>query len=109
MDNLTHTLTGLMLSRAGLNRLHPRSSLILLLAANAPDCDVISLVGGPGAYLQFHRWVTPSLIAAPAVALLPVLVARLFSRKQPFHWLTGWLLSLAGVASHLLLDFTNAY
>src|SRR3954468_4221715 len=110
MDNLTHTLTGLMLSRAGLNRFHARASLILILAANAPDCDVISLAAGPGTYLQFHRWITHSIVAVPVVALLPVVIARLLTRNiQGFDWIKAWILSVAGVASHLLLDFTNPY
>src|SRR5262252_6337057 len=39
MDNLTHTAIGLFLSRAGLNRLTPRATAILLLASNAPDAS----------------------------------------------------------------------
>ena len=39
MDNITHSLTGLMLSRAGLNRISPEATWVLLLAANAPDID----------------------------------------------------------------------
>src|ERR1043165_1620564 len=44
MDPLTHTATGLFLSRAGLNRWTPLATPILLLAANAPDIDI----GGVG-------------------------------------------------------------
>ena len=40
MDNLTHSLTGLMLSRAGLNRFYPRATLVLVIAANIPDIDI---------------------------------------------------------------------
>jgi inner membrane protein len=46
MDNLTHTLTGLMLSRAGLNRWHPRASLVLMLSANIPDIDFVAVARG---------------------------------------------------------------
>jgi inner membrane protein len=109
MDNLTHTLTGLMLSRAGLNRLHPQATAILLLSANAPDCDVISAAAGASSYFLHHRWLTHAIVSTPLVALLPVLVVRLFVRKRPFAWLRACGLSLAGVASHLLLDWTNPY
>ncbi len=109
MDNLTHTLTGLMLSRAGLNRLHPRASLILMIAANIPDCDLITVIGGAASYFQFHRGISHALIALPVMAILPPLIARVFTRKQPFPWLSAWLISLVGVASHSLLDYTNAY
>lgn len=109
MDNLTHTLTGLMLSRAGLNRFHARATLILMVAANVPDADAISAVGGAAAYFEHHRWFTHAILATPAMALLPVLLVRLLSPGQPFRWLSAWAISMAGVCSHLLLDFTNPY
>ena len=46
MDNLTHSLIGVALSRAGLNRVTPHATAILLLAVNLPDLDIISLVDG---------------------------------------------------------------
>lgn len=109
MDNLTHSLTGLMLSRAGLNRLHPHAGWILFFASNAPDCDVISAIGGASTYFVYHRWLTHALVAVPVVAILPVVFARLLFRRKPFDWKWAYLLSLIGVAGHLLLDFTNAY
>ncbi|MEP6534425.1 MAG: metal-dependent hydrolase [Bryobacteraceae bacterium] len=108
MDNLTHTLVGLMMSRAGLNRFHVRASAILILAANVPDIDAVSVVGGAGTYFHYHRGITHAIAFAPVMALLPVLAVRIISRK-PLAWLSGYLLALAGVASHLLLDFTNMY
>ncbi len=108
MDNLTHTATGLFLSRAGLGRRVPYAPAILMLAANAPDIDVISLVGGPLAYLNWHRHITHGLAALPLMALLPVLVVRLFARKT-FRWLPALGIALAGAASHLALDYTNVY
>ena len=42
MDNVTHTLTGLMLARAGLGKSTQRGgALMLMLAANVPDIDVL--------------------------------------------------------------------
>lgn len=108
MDPLTHTATGLFLSRAGLGRKLPHASWILALAANAPDIDIIALAGGSLTYLDFHRHLTHSLAAMPAMALLAVLVVRAFARG-PFPWLRAWLAALAAVASHLALDFTNVY
>ena len=108
MDNLTHTLTGLMLSRAGLNRYYGRPALVLLLAANAPDIDVSSLIGGPIDYLQYHRYYTHSIAMAPVIAALPMLVACAASRSMK-RWKAAYVLSLIGVASHLLLDWTNTY
>jgi inner membrane protein len=44
----------------------------------------------------------------PVMALLPVLLVRVASRK-PVHWLGAFFAALVAVASHLLLDFTNSY
>jgi inner membrane protein len=108
MDNLTHTAAGLFLSRVGLGRWTPRALPILLLAANAPDIDILSAVGGSSSYLHYHRHLTHSLVAMPVMALLAVLVVRVASRK-PVQWLGAYFAALVGVASHLLLDFTNSY
>jgi inner membrane protein len=108
LDNLTHTLTGIMLARAGLRKFSPRGTLLLALAANAPDIDVVSWFGGPLVYLEYHRWITHALIAMPVIALLPVAIVRIFHRGS-FSWIRAFLLSLTAVATHLLLDFTNVY
>jgi inner membrane protein len=108
MDNLTHTLTGALLARAGLGRLSPRGVRIALLAANIPDIDVASLAGGGATYMMYHRWATHTLIALPIMAMLPVLLVALFCRTK-LPWFRAWLLSLVCVASHLFLDFTNMY
>ncbi len=108
MDPLTHSATGLFLGRAGLNRFSEQAPWILVLAANAPDIDIVTLAGGPLNYLNYHRHLTHSLAAWPVMALLPVLAVRLFTRK-PFRWLGAYAISLAAVASHLLLDYTNIY
>ncbi len=108
MDNLTHSLTGILLSRAGLERLTPRAAWILLLAANAPDIDVLSAFGGSLNYLHYHRYLTHTLVALPVLALVCVLVVRLVSRR-PVNWLGAYLIALIGVASHLVLDLTNIY
>jgi len=108
MDPLTHTATGLLLSRAGLNRWTPGAAAMMMLAANAPDIDIVSAAGGSLNYLHYHRHLTHSLVAMPAMALLPVLVVRLIGRK-PVNWLGAWCASLIAVASHLLLDWTNSY
>ena len=74
MDPLTHTATGLFLSRAGLNRLTPMAAPIVMLAANSPDIDIVTLAGGPLTYLHYHRHLTHALAAMPVMALLPVVL-----------------------------------
>ena len=58
MDNLTHSLVGWMLSRAGIDRKIPRAAPLMIVAANIPDLDVVSLAGGPLSYLTWHRSYT---------------------------------------------------
>jgi inner membrane protein len=108
MDNLTHTLTGLALSRAGFSRFYARAPLVLMLSANVPDIDIVALVGGPLAYFAAHRGLTHSMAMLPVMAILPVLVVLAIARSTQ-GWLAAYGLSLVGVASHLLLDWTNAY
>ena len=108
MDNVTHSLTGLAMARAGLDRLCPRATLLLLVSANIPDIDVVGLLGGQLNYLEMHRGYTHTILGLPAMALVSVLVvAAIYRQRLP--WLRAWLLSCAGVASHLLLDWTNSY
>lgn len=108
MDNLTHTLTGVLLARAGLSRLTPRAAWIAALAANIPDIDVISIAAGTGPYFLYHRWATHAIAFAPLMAVVPVLAVAAISRSR-LPWVKAWLVSLIAVASHLLLDSTNPY
>lgn len=109
MDNLTHTLAGLMLSRAGLRVLTPRASILLMLSANVPDIDTVAAIGGTPAYLDWHRGPTHSLLLIPVMAALVTAAVGVFRRPGDFSWLRAWLLSCIGVLSHILLDWTNIY
>ena len=108
MDPLTHTATGLLLGRAGMNRWTPQGAVILVLAANAPDIDIVSAAGGSLNYLHYHRHLTHSLLAAPVIAILTVALVRAVRRK-PVRWAGAFAASLVAVMSHLLLDWTNVY
>ena len=100
MDNVTHSLTGLALARAGLDRFSPRATLLLLLSANAPDCDIVALARGQLAYLEAHRGYTHSLLFLPVLALVCVLVtAAVYREKLP--WVRAWALCVIGLSSHL--------
>jgi inner membrane protein len=108
MDNVTHTLTGLALARAGLNRYSPHAVALLIVSANAPDIDIVAAANGSLAYLEAHRGYTHSLIGLPVLAALCVLlVAVIFRRALP--WWRAYLLCAVGIGSHLLLDWTNSY
>jgi inner membrane protein len=109
MDNITHTLVGLMLSRAGLNR-EKGASLAIMLAANAPDIDTYDFLTDNLAYLQVHRGYTHALVFAPLLALVPLLLVKAFTRTRlTMATVITYIGCLVAVLSHLLLDWTNVY
>src|SRR5579885_1374340 len=109
MDPLTHTATGIFLSRAGLSRWTPAATPILILAANAPDVDILAAAGGSLNYLHYHRHITHSLAALPVLALASAgLTAALWPGKK-IRWPGAFWAALIAAASHLLLDLTNSY
>jgi inner membrane protein len=108
LDNLTHSLVGLFLARAGFKHVTPRGTAIMVLAANAPDFDTVCIFGGASTYIHWHRNITHSLIAIPFMALLSVAIVRWLGRKQ-VNWLPAFLIAMVAVASHLILDLTNVY
>ncbi|HWC00314.1 MAG TPA: metal-dependent hydrolase [Bryobacteraceae bacterium] len=108
MDNITHALTGVLLERAGLGKLYPKAAVLMILAANVPDIDIVAASGGALNYLHYHRSITHSALFLPVMALLPVLL--ICAIRRSFHRFWGaWLISCLAVASHLILDWTNDY
>src|ERR1700677_3455217 len=100
MDNVTHSLVGLMMARGS-----GRKGAMMGVAANLPDVDIVSWAGGALTYLEYHRGILHSVTAAPVLALIVMLLFR----NTPFRnggW-RSYLWCLAGVGSHLLLDWTN--
>ena len=129
MDNVTHSLAGLLLAEAALRlraratgsepsrRVRTVAAVSSVVAANLPDADLFYTgVGGDRlAYMLHHRGYTHTVVAAVAGALLlwgiAWLVARWRATPRPTRGDGRWLLALlvAGTLSHLLLDWTNSY
>ncbi len=117
MDNLTHSLVGLAAAKAGLEKLSPGATALCVLAANSPDADLVTLIGGRWLYLQNHRGLTHSIVGTIALALaLPLVfhgVAWLIAglrKREPATRLRGLMIaSIIVTASHPLLDWTNNY
>jgi inner membrane protein len=117
MDNLAHTLVGLAAAKAGLERLSPYATAVCVVAANAPDVDIVAVSRGRWFYLENHRGITHSIVGTLALALLVPLifyfVEKLIARlrhKMPRIRLRGLVLaSLAASATHPLMDWTNNY
>ena len=118
MDNLTHSLAGAALARAGLERATPLATATLVVAANAPDVDVASYLWGPYHALAWRRGLTHGL---PAMAVLPFVVAaamllwdRAVRRRrhpdvEPARAGPILALSAAGLLTHPALDWMNTY
>lgn len=137
MDNVTHTLAGLLLGDAALqlrsrspHRARPKrapASTVLLVSAlanNAPDLDLLYLgiTGGKLGYLLHHRGHTHTLVAA--VVLVPVCLAlaalveraRFALKRDQSRTSHVWAhatelsaIAAAGVGLHQLMDFGNNY
>ena len=117
MDNLTHSLLGLAASKAGLERLSPATTSLCIIAANAPDADILTLVAGRWNYLHHHRGLTHSILGTFVLALLipalfwlgDYLIARWRGRALKVKFRGLLLASLIVSATHPLLDWTNNY
>jgi inner membrane protein len=112
MDNVCHTLVGAALAEAGLKRKTALGSATLMIAANVPDLDVISVPFGHS--LGFRRGITHGV---PALVLLPILLTMIMigwhrwrgraSDAPNAKWLL--LLSTIGILTHPFLDWMNTY
>jgi inner membrane protein len=118
MDNLTHSLAGWALARAGLERQTPYATAALIVGANMPDIDVFAqFTGGILAYLHTHRGNTHALLGVlPQAIILTALLGlinHVVRRKKPDHpqirAIPLFVLSAIGILSHLLMDFPNNY
>ncbi|MFY9557840.1 MAG: metal-dependent hydrolase [Blastocatellia bacterium] len=119
MENLAHTLLGLSLAKAGLQRATPLATTTLVISSNLPDVDVLSqLQGGTPSYLEYHRGFTHgfvglALLAAALTVALVFLDHRFRLRRDPFRrplrpLRIFWIAYLGGLG-HTFMDFTNAY
>ncbi len=129
MDNVTHSLAGLLLAesavrfrarRTGIEpsaRFGAFAAISSMIAANLPDADLFYTgVGGDRlAYMLHHRGYTHTVLIAILGAALAWGVASLIwrwrARAAPASDDTRWLLGIIVVSAlgHLVLDWTNSY
>jgi len=118
MDNLTHSLVGIAAAKAGLEKLSPGTTFLCVLAANAPDSDIVVLLfGDRWSFLEHHRGITHSIVGVLSLAIIlpvlfylfDVLLAKLHKRPKRFVFSGLLLSSLIVSATHPLLDWTNNY
>jgi inner membrane protein len=118
MDPITHTLTGAALSRTGYHRATPLATATLILAANAPDIDILTGFGGDYATVAHRRGWTHgplALVLLPFVVMGVMLAYDRWVRRRrnpdapPANAAALFLLALLGTATHPLLDWMNTY
>lgn len=113
MDNVCHTLVGVAIARAGLQRTTSLATMTAAVASNLPDIDVLVFATGVPA-VAVRRGITHGV---PAQLLLPLALAGLMwwiaQRRPPGpsppHFGALLAISYAGVLSHVFLDYLNTY
>lgn len=123
MDPLTHGLAGALIGKAFFGE--PRSArnaagfarvaiTATVVGAMFPDIDLLtSLIRRDGfATLEWHRWVTHSLLCLPLFAMALAALTRWRLRRRGIagpSWAALVLMCAAGLASHILLDLPTSY
>lgn len=117
MDPVCHSLAGLTMGQAGLRRRTPLALPTLVLAANAPDIDVITMAT-TDVWMYYRRGWTHGPIA---MVVLPLVLTglmlawdRLVRQRRtpgapPARPAALWWLAVLGTLSHPLLDFMNSF
>ena len=119
MENFAHTLLGLSLAKAGLERATPLATTALVISSNLPDIDnITALFGGTISSLEHHRGFTHSFVGlallAATVALALAYLDRRFRlrrdhRRRPVRALRVFWIAYLGGLGHTYMDFTNNY
>lgn len=118
MEPVTHFLTGACIARTGFNRTTGYATLMMTLAAEFPDVDILWSIKGPVEELAHHRGLTHSFIGAPLDSAIVLAIVygihrwRKHRGKAPPlvpRWGLLFLFGIVATLSHILLDFTNNY
>jgi inner membrane protein len=127
VDNLTHTLAGVLLAEAVVqlrSRRNARIStswrdtayLVAAITSNLPDLDFVyaGVTGRPLGYLLHHRGHSHTIVVALGLALLTFAVVAAMARRSKAAWSrldTSSILALCalGPLVHIAMDFTNNY
>lgn len=118
MDNVTHSLLAVTLSRTALRRVGSGTTATLLLASNIPDVDFVAAFSSrEGAYLAVHRGPTHGPIGIVVLAALTAALVRFWPAivgRKPRHGpgasMAGLLaVALIGTTIHVLMDLPTSY
>jgi inner membrane protein len=117
VEILTHALLSLLLARAG-QKLLPRHGLAMLVFSGvAADLDFLSCLGGPAAFLRFHRAALHSVFSSVVLVCVLAFVFWAVGRRlaangpaskfPPESFLAAVAVCAVGVVEHLLLDLAS--
>jgi inner membrane protein len=109
MDNITHSLTGALVAKAGPHRHHTRIVFwITVLAANIPDIDfIMQFFGDRMFYMEQHRGLSHSILFAPFFAAFLAWIFSITLKGARFKLLYGYV--LAGILVHILFDLITSF
>ena len=116
MDNICHTLVGGALARTGFDKRTPLATATMMIGANFPDIDVISVPFGTD--IGFRRGIThgwPAHIVLPFVLAAIMLAWDRWVRRRRNPSLAPavpreiLVLSAISIATHPFLDWCNSY
>jgi len=117
MDPVAHTLFGAALAESGLRRTTRYATATLLIGANLPDIDAVTMIAGFDTSLYFRRGLSHGILA---LVLLPVMLTALVwlwhlrrgdrpTDGPSFRPVVVFALAGLGVLSHFVLDWLNTY
>jgi inner membrane protein len=117
VDNVTHSLVGIALADLAMRGGKSERRLATgagIISANLPDIDIVyaAISPAPLGYLLHHRGHTHTV--AGLIVLAGVLSVTYLTLPAIRRWRLGdrlrlWLVIVAGLASHLLMDALNSY
>jgi inner membrane protein len=117
VEILTYALVSLIVARAGQTRLPRYGAAMLLFSGVAADLDFASYLGGPSAFLRFHRGVLHSVPGSVVVVCVFAVIFWAVGRRlitnepaskfPPLSLLAALAVCAVGVAAHLLLDLAS--
>jgi membrane-bound metal-dependent hydrolase YbcI (DUF457 family) len=121
VDNLTHSLFGWTIARAGLGRRVPYATATLILASNAPDVDIVAGFRSGVDYLAAHRGPTHGPLGVIGLGLVTAGIISAWSRLRPRsdgvhagdgttpHFTRWWILAMIGIVCHVFMDLPTSY
>jgi len=104
MNIVLHGLLSLLLARGLFPRKGGAVALGMLVAGTIADVDAISALFGAGAYLQWHRTYTHSLVGTLSAVAIGGLIAIWLGARRTSTWLSIAVAMIVAAVTHLMVD-----